>query len=201
MSIHAIDRIWDKELEVSGFETTRWLNRLNIDMDDIVDQGRWAQRLVAVVRSPTGPESLSSHYWNLLAKLVVALELSLLLESGDTEVMRSLEEAEDWEKLGDWMVVVWSFLPGSPMPEPESVESIEEVTLKLLLRRPTALQGFEDLCKTGGLSAPWRREYKDKLQHICDQARAKQPLSDSLPPYVSVCSDQYPSILMPPFLL
>jgi len=27
------------------------------------------------------------------------------------EIMRSLEKAEDWERLSVWMVVVWSFLP------------------------------------------------------------------------------------------
>ena len=147
VSIRATERIFHNELEVSEMDTIRWLNRLDIDADDIPDQEGWAPWLVEVIRSQTGPESLSSHYWHLLAKLVVASKYSPYFGSCDTEVMRSLEEAEDWERLGVWMVVVWSFLPGSTIPAPESMESIEEVTLRLLFRRPSALQGFEDLSK------------------------------------------------------
>ena len=189
VSIRATERILYRELEVSELEALRWLNRLNIDMDDISDQEGWAQRLVAVVRSPTGLESLLLHYWSLLGKLVVASKYSPLLGSRDTEVMRSLEKAEDWEKLGVWMVVVWSSLPGSTIPESESMESIEDVTLKLLLRQPSALQGFEDLSKAGALSYSWLQEYKDKLRQICDQVLAKQLHSDSPPLYVLVCPD------------
>ena len=96
------------------------------------------------------------------------------------EVMGSLEKAEDWEKLGVWMVIIWSLLPNRP--KSESMKGIEEVTFKSLLQRPSTLQGFEDLCKTGRLSSGYLWEYRGKLQQICDQARVEQLPSKSPPP-------------------
>ena len=92
------------------------------------------------------------------------------------------------------MVVVWSSLPRSTIPESKSMESIEEVTLKLFLRQPSTLQGFEDLCKTDTLNSPDHRGYKNRLQLICDQARAKQL-------YASVCPDRHISVLTSLFFL
>jgi len=183
-SVRAIERIWRNELGVSGLETICWLNRLNVDVDDMVDGKSWARLLVEAIRSPMGPKSLTTHYWHLLDKLVVASQLWFGLVSRDIEVMRFLEKAEEWERLGVWMVVVWSLLPYHSIPISESMEGIEEVTLKLLLRRPPALKGLEDLCEAGILSNPGLRfrTRKDKLQWICDQARAGQSPSEPPPP-------------------
>ena len=173
-SIHTIECIWHDELKVSGLDTVRWLNRLNIDAD-MVDGESWARVLVGVIRSSTGLESLSSHHWHLLDKLVASKHL-LGLKLCDMEVMRSLEKAEDWEKLGIWMVVMWSGLPGS-----ELMEGIEEVTLKLLSRRPSVFPRFEDLCKALTCSDSNCQAHKDKLQQICDQVRAGEWPSESPP--------------------
>jgi len=127
--IHAIECIWHNELEVSGLDIVHWLNHLNIDVDDVVDGESWAWLLVKVMRSPMGLENLSSCHRHSLEKLVASKHF-LCLESRDIEVMRSLEKAEDWEKLGVWMVTMWSGLLGS-----ESMEGIEKVTIKLLSRR------------------------------------------------------------------
>ena len=175
-SIRTIEHIWRNELEASGLDTIRWLNHLGIDADDVVDRERWALVLVGVMRSPTGLESLSPHYWHLLDKLVASKHF-LHLESRDMEVMRSLKEAEDWEKLGAWMVAMWSSLPIF-----ESMGDIEEVTLKLLSRRPSAFPRFEDLCKTLTCSSEYCQAHKNKLQQICDQVRAGQSSSESLSP-------------------
>jgi len=172
-SIRAIECIWRNELGVSGLDTVRWLNRLNIGVDDVADGKSWVQVLVGVIRSPTGLERLSSHHWHLLDK-VVASKHFLGLKLRDTEVMRSLEKAEDWEKLGIWMVAVWSGVPGS-----ESMEGIEEVTLKLLSRRTSAFLRFEDLCKALTCSDSDCQAHQDKLQQICDQVRAGQLPSES----------------------
>ena len=183
-SVRVIEHIWHNELKVSGLDAARWLNCVNIDVDDMVDKGSWVRLLVEVIRS-TGPESLSSHYWRLLDKLVISSDPYLGLESRDVGVMRSLEEAEDWEKFGVWIALVWLSLPSSSSRAsiPESIEGIEQVTLKLLLRRPSALPRFEDLC-AGALTS---RSYmdcqpKDKLKQICDQARAEWLPLESPPP-------------------
>ena len=95
--------------------------------------------MATVIRSPTRLESLSSNCWRFLAQLVIASGFTLHLASRDMEMMRSFEEAEDWEKLGAWLVVVWSYLPWSSIPEPESMGGIEEVTSSLPCndRRPS----------------------------------------------------------------
>jgi len=196
-SIHTIERIWRNELKASGLDTVCWLNCLNVDADDIADKDHWVELLVDVIRSPAGLESLSSHYWRLLGELVVASNLDLCLAPHDVEVMRSLEKAKDWEKLGVWMVVVWSLLPNSGIPGSELMEGIEEVTLESLLRRPSALQGFEDLCEVGGLSLGYLQGYKNRLQWICNRARAEQLPSESPPPlYVSARTVQHLLILI-----
>ena len=181
VSIRTLERIWRNELKVSGF-VVRWLHRLNIDADDMVEKGSWAELLIEMIRTPMGPESLSSHYWRLLDKLVVTSRRRLNLALRDMEVMRSLEEAEDWEKLGVWMGVVWSFLPYSRISE--SMEGIEQVTLKLLLQRPSTLQGFERICDAGALRDPYGEYlyFRNKLKQMCDQARVEQLPSESPPP-------------------
>ena len=181
-NIRTIGRFWRNELNVSGSDTVRWLNRLNIDADDADDamgEIRWIWLLIEVIRSTAGLETLSSHYWHSLDKLFVVERYFLDLESRDAEVMRSLEKAEDWERLTVWMVIVWSSFPTS-----ESMEGFEEVTLKLLLRRPSALPRFEDLCEAGtpAYPLPAFRALKRKLQRICNQVRAEQLPSESPPP-------------------
>jgi hypothetical protein len=42
VGIHVIERIRYGVLEVSGLETVRLLNRLNVDVDDMVDRHVWA---------------------------------------------------------------------------------------------------------------------------------------------------------------
>jgi len=218
--IHAICHIRCSELTVSALETVRLLNRLEADVDDTAAYGpirsfNWVRLLVWVIRSPSGFESLSSHNWCLLGKLTPHTSFPERFALRDVEVMRLLEEAEDWEKLEVWMEIVWRSLESSPsstpddstedvqapeemedVPTPESVEGIEQATLKLFLRQPSALQRFENLCEAYGF---WER-WTDKLKRICDRARAEQlPSEPPPPPYVSVPSTQHLSILIPHF--
>ena len=176
-TIRAIELIWCIELIVSEPETVRLLDRLDVDMDDMVED-TWGSLLVGVVRSPAGPGSLSSHYWRLLDKLVSSEAFYASFGPGSVEAMRTLEEAGDWEKLEVWMAVAWrsQLWPGS-------IEEIGQVTLKLLSRRPSALPKFEGLCEM---------ETESHLRRICDQARTEQSPS----PCVSVLPAQHPSDLM-----
>ena len=176
VAISAIERTWPSELATSGSETVRLLHRLDVNVGDTEGGHGWVELLVGVIRSPVGFKNLSPCYWRLLGKLISVNSRVWSLASRDVEVMRSLEEAEDWEKLEVWMAVMWK----APIfPKFKSVEGIEEVTLKLALRRPSALQRFEDLCKR---DAP-HSQPKLKLRGICDRARAEQlPLEASPQP-------------------
>jgi len=183
--IHATERIQYGEVEVSGPETVRLLNRLGADVGDGVEKYPWVRLLVEVMCLPIKLDSLSSHYWRLLAKLVLATDLSWIPGSRRMEVMRSLKKAEDWEKLEVWMAVVWQSLSNSE-PTPE----IERVTLELLLQRPSsALPRFKELYERGTLY-PWD---KTKLRHMYNQVlRTDQSPSESLPSQSSLAQPLIP---------
>ena len=126
VGIRIIERTWSHELKVSGLETVRFLNRLDVDVDDLGERREWPKLLVYVIRSPMGLESLSSHYWRLLDDLVLAGVCDITPVSRDAEVMRSLEEAGEWEKLEVWMAIVWESLRYGFMPDTESMNADDE---------------------------------------------------------------------------
>ena len=143
-----------------------------------------------------GFESLASHYWCLLGKLTLTTRYFGDPSLRNMEVMRSLEEAEEWEKLEVWMVVVWKSLRPSDILMSKSMEGIERVTLTLSLRQPSALQRFENLLERDMIP----ESYKPKLQGICDWARTERLHLEPPPPsYVSVHLTRRLSVLMPPF--
>ena len=188
ISIRAIEREWRGELKVLMSVIVRLLHRLDVDMCDVEEKSEWTELLVELIRART--RSLSSHYWRFLGKLALAAEHDIGFRSRDVEVMKSLERDEDWEKLEVWMLLVWESLPWRgrltiSVPEDvtlkdtgsmedsqlvedvELMEDIDRLTLKLLLRRPSALLKFEGL-----LELCWANE--DTLRHICNEARAEQ---------------------------
>ena len=193
--IHAIERIWNyPDFEASGLEISHLLNRLNVGVDDIVESGRWMSLLVEVTCLPAALESLSSHHWHLLDRLV--MDGRILYRQLYLEVMRLLEKSEDWEKLEVWMVVIWMSV--SSLARRPVMDEAKQVTLKLVSQRTSALLRFEDLCVRR--SVDWLSV--DELQWICDGVRAKQLLSESAPlPYVSILPARCISLLMPPLSL
>lgn len=156
--LRVVERIWEREFKKSWLEAARFLDHLEVNVDDILIGGTWLRLLVSVIRSPAGPESLSSPYWRLLDKLVLDTEEPCFdLTSSDVEVMILLEEAESWEKLEIWLAVMWQ--------GEEFMEEVERVTLVVLSRRPSVLQRFENLSR----HPPWVKN-QEKIQRICRQA-------------------------------
>jgi hypothetical protein len=177
----------------SGLEAIHLLNHLSPSVDDVVEKRRWAQLLAGVICLPTGLESMSPHYWHLLGKSALGTDFSGTPGSQSVEMMRSFEEAEDWEKLEVWMLVVWQSLPQFTSA---ATVGAGPVTRKLLLQRPSTLQRFKDLCERGSLYYSRRAQ----LKQVCDRAQTEQPPSEfAPPPYVSLRPAQHLSILIPPF--
>jgi len=194
VGIRAIGLVQPSEPDVSAPEIVRLLNRLEADVDDVVKKEGWVNLLVGTIRLPMGFESLSSCDWRLLGKLTSTTGLLGYHLPRDMEVMRSLEEVEDWEKLEVWMVVMWML---RPVPAVETVQGIGKATIKLFSRQPSVLQRFENLWERDAIPT----QYKVELRGIWNQARAEQLPSESpLPQYVSVPLVQHVSVLMPPFL-
>jgi hypothetical protein len=155
---------------VSGLEIFRWLNRLGIDGDDVMDKREWAELLVEAIRSPTGVGNLSFHHWRFLDKLTLEYgfdyELSTDFALRGAEVTKLLEEVEDWERLEIWMTIAWQHVGWST-----TTKDTERVTLKLLLRWPSALPRFEDI--------RWQTlpRCDPILRSVCNKARAEQSTS------------------------
>ena len=168
--IYGIECVWQSELEAPGLETVHLLNHLNVDVDDVAQDHGWEMLLVGVIRSPMGLESLPSHYWHLLDKLVSTRVGGVKFVPGDMEVMELLEKAGDLEKLEVWMVSVWlsTGLTG------ESMQDVGQVTLNLLLQRPSALPRFEGLC-----TAVQTWTMRTHLRKICKQAQTQQSASEA----------------------
>lgn len=169
MSIYAIERIRYGELGVSDLETVRLLNHLNVDVGDMGEGHDWPGFLMDVVHSPAGFESLSTHYWYLLYWLSLAWDPPVRFESRDMGLVTSLEEAEQWEKLEVWVAIAWQSLSHWYLSRALAT-NIEEATLRLLLRQPSAFPRFEHLSDSGAL----RSITSTELRRICAEARAEQ---------------------------
>ena len=199
LCIHIMEHAWPRELRASELETVHLLNHLKVDVDDLDrrddTRDEWSRLLLSVIYLPTGRESLSSHYWHLLYKLQSPYTTGhhLHIEGRSTPystITKFLEEAKDWDKLEAWMLVTWCRLQDEDPIE----EGIEQITLQLLLQRPSALPRFkylfEDLWIDKG----------EELHHIYMQARTEQSSLGSLPLYVPVYPTQ-PLFVLTNFLL
>ena len=179
VSMGAIECIESDGLKVSGSWSgaVHLLHRLKVDVRDVGRRYKWVQLLLDVICSPGELESLSSHYWLLLDELVPTTGIFIPSEPRDVEVMRSFEEAGDWEKLEVWLPIVWRSLPWGSFP---SKREIVRATLGLLLLRPSALPKFENLAEPGYYKP--QEDKRNELQRICDEARQTErspPVSPS----------------------
>jgi len=159
--VHVIECVWFGDSEVAGLEleTARLLNHLDLRVGGMKYKNIWYQLIIDVIRSPTGREGLPTYCWHILG----TLSLTMPVFSYDIGVMRSLVDAEDWEKLEVWTLVVWHSTP--PWSE-ERLEDIGQMTLKLFQRLPSAISTFESLYKGGTKSTK-----RDKILRICNRAR------------------------------
>jgi len=159
-------------------ETICLLNYIKVGVDDIEHEDWWAFFLVDVICSPAGFEGLSIHYWHLMDRLPPTSGFPII---SAMELVRLLEEAEDWEKLEAWMAFTWrACCYWEQLEEPtllEHLEHLKQVTFKHLLRRPSALPRFEAI----PMKEPQADQYT-ALEDICTQIRAKQlPLEPPSP--------------------
>jgi hypothetical protein len=145
------------------------LNNLEVTVGEAGDAGRaWMDLLIRVLLTSVGQMCLSSHYWLLLGNLISMLRKTHFAGHRHTEVMKSLEEAQEWDKLEMWMLVVWwskydSEYNSDPIPIP--IQDIERATLTLFRQQPSAIPKFEDLLevRTQSFSRPssatWQNTY------------------------------------------
>ena len=172
--LHFVQERWYSILGEAVLEFVCLLNNLEVSVGEVGDAGRgWGRLLIEVLLTPVGQMRLSSHYWLLLGNLISVFPETCSAVDRQTEVMKSLEEAQDWEKLETWMLVVWwSDYDSDPVP----IQDIERETLTLFRQRSSAIPEFEGLLEnhTQFNFPPLFNTYKDVLRRICDQARAER---------------------------
>jgi hypothetical protein len=184
-TIHAVQNFWPWELEAAGLELVCLLNNLEVGVCEINDANRrqdWVDLLKGVISSPMGQRFLSSHYWLLLGNLISMGDQSWRVVDRQMEIMKSLEEAQDWDKLETWMLVVWCSVH---LAHPDQIpnQDIRRATLALFRQRPSAIPRFEDLYEQRTrLFSPFSLFdwCKDVFRRTHDQARAEQPRLESL---------------------
>ena len=89
----------------------------------------------------------------------------------DKLMLREKLDVDFWGELEGQMEGVWQ-----SVLQPEAMEGVGRVTLKLLLQRPSALPRFEGISKT------LQMEKMVELRRICELARTEQPPPESPPP-------------------
>lgn len=166
-----------------GFVTL--LDRLDIGIDDIPDMYERCVLLIPlteVVRSPEGRRSLSYPSWELIPELAFSLVKNDTLDSTwldmlrsperrspgsinyEVQVMVSLEEGREWDKLECWMGIVWFIL----LPKADSIpQDLERATLSLLRQRPGAAEKLEQRLQGLAVYVP---ECLESLRRICERA-------------------------------
>jgi hypothetical protein len=169
--LHFIQQRGISELEAAEPEFVCLLNNLEVGVGAVGDAGwGWMRLWTYVLLTPMGQGHLSSHYWLLLGNLISVFPQTLLAEDRQTEVMTSLEKAQDLEKLETWMLVVWWSMYGSDWAP---IQDMERATLTLFRQRPLAIPKFEDLLENHTQSnfSSLFNKYKGILRRVCDEAR------------------------------
>jgi hypothetical protein len=164
------------EFREAELELVCLLNNLEVSVGEAGNAGRaWTRLLIALLLTRIGQGRLSSHYWLLLGNLISVFPEWHFADDRQTDLMKSLEGAQDWEKLETWMLVIWwSGYYSDPVP----IQDIERSTLMLFRQRPSAIPKFEGFFKdhTESSVPPLSLfdTYRDVLRRVCDQSQAEQ---------------------------
>lgn len=162
--IHAVNLVdFVKEVEVK--QLTRFLVRLKVGIDDIMDaRDHWTSLILKLIASEEGREYLELRYWELLVRLVGKSSCEVP-EFYDEAVLNSLVKEEKWgEKLVCWLGVIWSLRPPGTGGLP--VEVVANATTTLVDLIPTAAQRLRSLV-VDSVEGSFGRIHKDEFEQAC----------------------------------
>ena len=159
---------WFEEVGVERF--IRFLNDLKVGFKDVDNMIKWARLLLDTIQSSEATQCLSLPSWELLAELAVYWSDELGAYTYSPQVMISLQDAREWDKLNCWVSIVWMVWP--PEGGKTTEEDLEHVMLLLLHQQPGALQKLEEQMEQ------WReRGYQHQIpgsfKKICKQVLDK----------------------------
>ena len=185
--IHFINSVAYKGPNGIGIHTfVVLLEDLHVGIGDVVEEDviPWIEFLLDTIQSPEASQ-LSYHYWELLVKLSIAESGWLQIPDQyilSAQVMVSLEDAKEWDKLECWIGVVWISWPPEKDETTEDSRTtkdgrvtgkgLEDVMLSLFHHQPGAIQRLQRLMgkcedKGRGFIVP------NLFKRICEQLHLK----------------------------
>ena len=140
------------------------LDHLHAGVEDMDDKEGWATLLLDTIQSPDDVPPLPHPYWESLAELSVSESQRLEGVAWKSDVMESLENNLEWDKLEAWMGIVWMVWPkvGS------TTEDVRGVMLSLFHQRPGAIQKLEQWLERW--SEGHGNTVPETFEEICRQA-------------------------------
>jgi len=145
------------------------LNHLHVTVEDMDYTHSWAGLLLDTIQSSEGARHLSHSYWGFLVELKVSKSWLRLDPARSLQIIKSLTEAKEWNKLECWIGIVWMLGAGG-MTE----EDLERSMVLLFRQLPSALQKLEQWMEQW--SQETGEEIPESFKGICKQAHeAEQP--------------------------
>lgn len=181
---HRLRRFVIRAVELIGFrgfenirveESVGLLDALCVGIGDIDDKDRWMMFLLATIQHPEGILLLSHPYWELLVELSIPVRRWPRYTAWSSRIMKSLEDAKEWDRLGCWMGVVWMAWP----PEADSMmgEDVRRVMFLLFRHQPGAMQKLEHWMERWSKSHG--RAVPEAFRRICEWARPEATEQDA----------------------
>ena len=161
--IRFIECIGYKGFEEVGVERfVGLLNYLCVRVEDMDNKFEWIPLLVDTIQSSVGAQRLSNRFWELLVELIP--QTWGVGAAYNPQVVASLLDGEEWDKLECWIGVIWMAWP----PETdEMVEDLRRVMVSLFRQRPGAAE------KLKGWMEQWsqneRRDVPESFQRACEE--------------------------------
>jgi len=169
--IYAIEDIGYQEFEQVGIEGfIRLLNDLQVCIQDMSYMPSWIGLLMDTIQSSEKIQHLSLSYWELLVEAITLWPSWQGVQTYNPQIMISLLDAKEWDRLKCWISVVWMAWP--PEDGETTREDFEYAMLSLFHQQPGALQKLEEQMEQW--SKRWLfHEIPKSFEQICKQAHDK----------------------------
>ena len=167
LAIRSVELIGYKRFEEAGVgRFAELLNHLDVSVEDVEYNFEWIPLLLDVIRTPEGARCLSNQSWELLVELTIS-ESVMRYGTYSSQVMGSLLDAQEWDKLECWIGVVWMMWP--PETE-ETTEDLKRVMASLFRHRPGAAQKLRQWMKRRCEGCDEDESVPKSFERICKQA-------------------------------
>lgn len=162
--IRSIRLIGYREFKKVGVEKfVKLLNYLQVGVE-VMEGAQWARFLLDAIQSPEGARLLSLQSWERLVEFVIAGSPGVDRDTTyNPEITKSLEDAQEWDRLECWIAVAWMLWSESV----KTAEDLERGTVSLFRQRPSATQKLGQWMERW--SAEDQKDVPKTFQRICDQ--------------------------------